>query len=388
MVDITDFKQVEDVLRESEKKLRTASLYERSLIEASLDPLVTISIEGKITDVNRATENVTGLSRNELIGTDFSDYFTEPDRSKAGYLNVFDNGFVVDYPLTIRHSSGKLTDVLYNACIFRDEQGKILGVFAAARDITERKKAEQEIKRKNDELEQLNCEKDKFFSIVAHDLRSPFNGLLGFSNLLVDELENMTLDETRKVAESMKSSASNLFHLLENLLEWSRMQRGITHFNPGVFVLKPIISESLQPGLDSADKKGIATFLNIPEKLDVFADQYMLASTIRNLASNAVKFTPKGGKVFISAKTVNGNAVEISVKDTGIGMSPEMINDLFRLDVLSSRRGTEGEPSSGLGLTLCKDFIEKHGGEIRVESETNKGSTFYIILPAAPLLNG
>lgn len=388
MVDITDFKQVEDVLRESEKKLRTASLYERSLIEASLDPLVTISIEGKITDVNRATENVTGLSRNELIGTDFSDYFTEPDRSKAGYLNVFDNGFVVDYPLTIRHSSGKLTDVLYNACIFRDEQGKILGVFAAARDITERKKAEQEIKRKNDELEQLNCEKDKFFSIVAHDLRSPFNGLLRFSNLLVDELENMTLDETRKVAESMKSSASNLFHLLENLLEWSRMQRGITHFNPGVFVLKPIISESLQPGLDSADKKGIATFLNIPEKLDVFADQYMLASTIRNLASNAVKFTPKGGKVFISAKTVNGNAVEISVKDTGIGMSPEMINDLFRLDVLSSRRGTEGEPSSGLGLTLCKDFIEKHGGEIRVESETNKGSTFYIILPAAPLLNG
>jgi signal transduction histidine kinase len=162
------------------------------------------------------------------------------------------------------------------------------------------------------------------------------------------------------------------------------MQQGGIIFNPESTRLLSIINESKHPLMDSADKKGVEIKYEIPSNLEVFADEYMLASTIRNLASNAVKFTRKGGKVTIAAKPGPGHSVEISVRDTGIGMSPQMVADLFRLDVISNRKGTDNEPSSGLGLLLCKEFIEKHGGRIWVESEEGKGSTFYFTLPSAP----
>ena len=152
------------------KKLLAASLYSRSLLEASLDPLVTISKEGKITDVNKATEDVTGCSREELIGSDFSDYFTEPEEARAGYQKVFTEGLVKDYPLAIRHKSGRITDVLYNASVYRNPQGEIQGVFAAARDITERKAMENEIKQTMEKLQQSNAELEQFAYVASHDL--------------------------------------------------------------------------------------------------------------------------------------------------------------------------------------------------------------------------
>jgi signal transduction histidine kinase len=254
--------------------------------------------------------------------------------------------------------------------------------FLIAVDITERMRAELEIKLKNEELYAANSEKDKFFSIISHDLRGPFNAFLGFTKLMVEELPSLTQDEIHKMAGAMRDSAVNLFRLLENLLEWSRLQRGITSFEPGPFLLMPMIAESMHPVIDLANKKEIDIIFEIPADLEVFADQYMLASTIRNLASNAVKFTTKGGKVTIAANTPPGNSVEISVRDTGIGMSPQMVADLFRLDVQTNRKGTDGEPSSGLGLLLCKEFVEKHGGKLRVESEEGKGSVFYFTIPS------
>ena len=512
MRDITERKQAEAALRESEANLRISHLYTRSLIEASLDPLLTINTDGKISDVNSATENATGLSRNQLIGTDFSDYFTEPEKAKIGYQKVFEQGQVINYPLTICHASGKLIEVQYNASVFKDEHGKILGVFAAARDITEllqvekklRKSekthhslfeislqgivyqdseglivnanpaaqrilgltldqmqgrtsfhpdwramkedgsdfpgeehpaivslrtrkviqnvimgvfnpideivhwikvsasplfsegksapymvftvfeditVEEEIKRKNEQLFQVNAEKDKFFSIIAHDLRCPFNGFLGLSKMMAEDLPALTLEQVQKMASGMRDSATNLFRLLENLLEWSRLQRDITPFEPESFLLMCMMTESMRPVMDSANKKEIEISYEIPADLEVFADKYMLASTIRNLASNAVKFTRKGGKVTISAKPAPGHSVEISVRDTGIGMSPQMVAGLFRLDVKSNRKGTDNEPSTGLGLLLCKDFVEKYGGKLWVKSEEGKGSVFYFTIP-------
>ena len=241
--------------------------------------------------------------------------------------------------------------------------------------------AAEEIKLKNEELYKLTAEKDKFFSIIAHDLRSPFNRFLGFTNLLVDELDSLTLEETRKVAGLVRNSAKNLFRLLENLLDWSRLQRGITTFQPESFCLMPMISEIMHPLKNWADKKGIKIMFAIPPDLEVFADENMLAPTIRNLISNAVKFTCKGGIVTIAAKSITGNSVEILVRDTGIGMKPELVHDLFRFDVQTSRRGTENEPSSGLGLLLCKDFVEKHGGKLWVETQEGKGSEFHFTIP-------
>ena len=238
-----------------------------------------------------------------------------------------------------------------------------------------------ELKKQRKELQELNATKDKFFSIIAHDLRGPFNGFLGLTQLMAEELENLTSEEIKDFTLSMRNSAADMFRLLENLLEWARMQQGLITFNREIAQLAPIVDESIAIILEPAKIKGIEINLDIPDDITVFADRNILQTVIRNIVSNAVKFTPKGGRIRVSAKAANHSNIEISIKDTGIGMSNKMIDDLFRLDVQTNRKGTDGEPSTGLGLLLCKDFIEKHGGKIWVESEEGKGSTFRFTLP-------
>jgi len=276
---------------------------------------------------------------------------------------------------------GNTITLLTNKIPIRNQKGVIIGVLGTYMDITERKLAESQLLLKHDELQRLNSEKDKFFSIIAHDLRSPFNGFLGLTEILASDLAGMTTGEINKMVLAMKRSATNLFSLLGNLLEWSRMQRGLTAFAPSTFLLMPKISESMIIVNDAADKKGILVNYKIPAELTVFADQNMLAVILRNLVTNAVKFTPKGGIILISAKSIPGNFVEISVRDTGIGMSKALIDDLFRLDVNTGRKGTAGEYSTGLGLMICKDFIEKNGGKLFIESDEGKGSDFKFTVP-------
>jgi signal transduction histidine kinase len=259
---------------------------------------------------------------------------------------------------------------------------RFLGDFSVAFNnlidsLREKKLMEDKINLQFEQLKNLNTEKDKFFSIIAHDLRNPFNAFLGFTELMVEELPSLAFDELQQMAVNMRNSAANLYRLLENLLEWSMLQRGLTDFNPVSFLLKPKILECLALVQEIARKKEIELGYDEAGETEVFADVHMFGAIIRNLTSNALKFTPKGGKITIAARPVPGGQVEISVRDTGIGMSSEMRDNLFRLDVQSSRRGTEDEPSTGLGLFLCKDFIEKHGGKIWVESEVGKGSVFY-----------
>ena len=270
----------------------------------------------------------------------------------------------------------------------KDEQGNLIGVVGTARDVTAIKKLENEksialeaLKKSEEDLRKINAEKDKFFSIIAHDLRSPFNGFLGLTEIMTEGLQRMTLAEIKTYAMTVRSSATNLFRLLGNLLEWSRMERGLTEFAPATYLLMPKISESLVLVLDAAGKKEITVGYNVPEEMVVIADGNMFEGIIRNLVTNAVKFSHKSGSVMISAKSVSDKFIEISVNDKGIGMSAERINDLFRLDVNTNRKGTEGEYSTGLGLLICKDFIEKHGGQLWIESEEEKGSTFRFTIP-------
>ena len=220
-----------------------------------------------------------------------------------------------------------------------------------------------------------------FFSIIAHDLRSPLNGFLGLTQIIVEELPNLTSNEIRDFTFSMKKSATNLAGLIENLLEWARMQQGLIPFDPKPVELLRVVDGSMIIILESAKSKEIEISYDIPKDLVVFADDNMLQFVIRNLVSNAVKFTHKGGKIGVSAKATNDKRVEISIKDTGIGMNNAMVDHLFRLDSQINRKGTEGEPSSGLGLMLCKEFIEKQGGKIEVESKEGKGSIFYFTIP-------
>ncbi len=250
-----------------------------------------------------------------------------------------------------------------------------------AEEISARVKTHIKLRRQSIELQELNVTKDKFFSIIAHDLRGPMGGFMGLTDLLTEELSNMSMAEIQEFLGSMRESATNLFKLLENLLQWARVQQGGIIFNRERVLFRPIVTESLELIRESAKKKGITIISDISEELEVFADSNLLQTVIRNLVSNAVKFSARGGIVNISAKTTEDDSVEISVKDMGIGMNREMIETLFRIDVKNGRPGTEGEQSTGLGLLLCKEYIEKHGGHIRVESEVGKGSVFTFNIP-------
>jgi signal transduction histidine kinase len=228
------------------------------------------------------------------------------------------------------------------------------------------------------ELQKLITTKDKFFSILAHDLRGPIGGFMGITDVL---LEDLSPDEKNELTIELNHSAHSLFSLLENLLEWARIQQGQIAFNPAKIDLNELVQECLSAQIDSIRKKDIHINVTISENHVVFADVNMLQSIIRNLLSNAVKFTPRNGTVSVSTTMNQYNSTVVLIKDSGIGMKSEMVSNLFCLNANNSRPGTEGEKSSGLGLHLCKEFVEKHGGEIWVESEVNVGTSFYFSIP-------
>ena len=368
-MDITERKQAEKTINESEEKFR-------KVFSCSRDALILIDKEtGNILDANDYTFRLYGYSRDEILNLKNTDLSFEPEMTALA-LKEFIERIEVRYH---KKKDGTVFPVDISASRFMMNGREV--VLASIRDITDRKKAEAEIESKSNEVLRLMAEKDKFYSIIAHDLRSPFNVFLGFTQMMAEDLPRLRPEEIQLIAKMMRTSANNLYNLLENLLEWSRLQRGISNSNPKKLLLKKIITESISSVMPIANKKGIMVDIEIPGEITVFADENMLGSIVRNLTTNAVKYTEKGGNVSIAAKTVSGNSVEISVRDTGIGMSSTMVEDLFRLDVQTNRKGTDGEPSTGLGLLLCKDFIEKHGGKIWVESEEGKGSTFRFTLP-------
>jgi PAS domain S-box-containing protein len=294
----------------------------------------------------------------------------------AGELPYYDNDF------RMKHKNGQWVWIHDRGrVVTRTQDGKPLMMFGTHSDITGRKQVEETLRMNEENLRKINAEKDKFFSIIAHDLRSPFNGFLGLTEIMVDGLAGMTMDEIQKIALLLRKSATNLYSLLSNLLEWSRMQRGLTSFVPSSFLLMPKISENIALVKDAADKKEILISYAVAQDLYVYADENMLGGVLRNLLNNAVKFTAKGGIIMISAKIKSDQFVEISVRDTGIGMNKNLLDNLFHLDVNTSRKGTDGESSTGLGLMISNDFIEKNGGKLSIESHEGVGSVFYFTVP-------
>jgi len=278
-------------------------------------------------------------------------------------------------------AEGKMLWTLTTKVPLKDALGKIIGIVGIGRDITKRKLAEEEVNLKNELLQSINAEKDKFFSILAHDLKGPLSAFLGVTQILLDEIQNMSQEEIKQITLGMKDSASNIYGLLENLLEWSSLKRGMMAFSPERFNIKQMTLQAVEVLKISAHKKNISISYSIPDDLEIVADLHMLETVVRNLVSNAIKFTPAGGKVIVSVNENDSQSVEIKVIDTGIGLPHELRKKLFQISEKTSRKGTEGEPSTGLGLLLCKEFIEKHGGKILVTSEQYKGSTFTLILP-------
>ena len=375
--DVTELKRVENVLRESESSLHDAqeiasmgSWYRDLITQKAYWSDNFYSILGLTANDDQPNRDIfRNRVHPEDINTldEINDYIMKEMLPTTCELRIVQDG-----------GTFKTLQVSLIPIVENDILVKLKGVII---DITKRKLVEAEIKRNNEELIKLNAQKDKFFSIIAHDLRSPFNIFLQYTRMMVEELPSLRLDEIQKMGLSMRKSATNLFNLLENLLEWARIQQGVIPFKQEVFSLFPIINEGIASVLEHATIKGIEITNNVAENIDVFSDRNILQTIIRNLLSNAVKFTPKGGKICLATELSGESFVEMSIKDTGIGMNPGMKERLFQLDGQVNRKGTEGEPSTGLGLIICKDFIEKQGGKLLVESETGVGSIFYFTIP-------
>ena len=276
--------------------------------------------------------------------------------------------------------SGRKFIVLLRVDAIIDESGATVGLVGMHTDITERKRAELTIQQQNNQLKELNAAKDKFFSIIAHDLKSPFSGFLNLTEIMATESKDFTQSEFIDFSQSLNESAVNLYKLLENLLEWASMQQGIMNFNLKTHNLFSLTSHSVVSILERAGQKGISIINQVDESINVSADEKMINTVFRNLISNAVKFTRKNGSITLDARSTENGMIEISVRDTGIGISEKELKKLFKIGEKVGSMGTDNELSTGLGLLLCKEFIEKHGGKIWVESEEKKGSTFFFTL--------
>ncbi len=362
----------------AKEALRLSNIYNRSLIEASLDPLVTIGHDGKITDVNTSTEFVTGYSRDELIGTDFMNYFTEPEKAKKGYKEVFKEGFVSDYALEIRHRNGSITPVLYNASVYKDESGEVVGVFAAARDITERKKAEEILKLKLEELARSNAELEQFAYVSSHDLQEPLRMVTSYLQLLQRRYQGNIDDKADKYIHFAVDGAFRMQNLINDLLEFSRVTTRGREPEPtdSEFVLNQVLS-NLE--LYIKENKATVSHGSLPE---VMADSTQLVQVFQNLIINGIKFhSEEAPKIHISAEKKASEWV-FSVQDNGIGIDPQYSEKIF--EVFKRLHKKEEYPGTGIGLAICKKIVERHGGRIWVESELGKGSTFYFTLPINP----
>ncbi|MBK9290738.1 MAG: PAS domain S-box protein [Bacteroidetes bacterium] len=258
---------------------------------------------------------------------------------------------------------------------------QVMGKLLIVHDITQRYKLQEAVRNSESQLRELNAQKDKLFSIIAHDLRSPISAFMNLTGLFVEDINDMSREEMKEIAVGMNRSAESLYGLLDNLLQWSRMQRNEVVIRPEMVEITGVVDRTLELNGEAVGRKRLDVKLHIPAGLKVFVDENMFFTILRNLVSNAIKFTPTGGSIQIRAFRNPDGYVSIEVTDTGIGMTQEMIDKLFVLDSKVNRPGTDGEPSTGLGLILCKDFAERNKGRLMVGSKPGEGSTFTLILP-------
>jgi len=373
--DNTARKQIEAEQKKLSQRLRDHQFYTRSLFESNIDAIMTTDPSGIITDVNKQMEVLTGCPRDELIGAPFKNYFTDPDGAETSIKQVLKEKKVTNYELTARSRDGKETVVSFNATTFYDRDEKLQGVFAAARDVTERKRFEQS-------LQEANRMKSEFLANMSHELRTPLNGIIGFTEFLIDEKPGPLKPKQKEYLGDVLSSARHLLQLINDVLDLAKVEAGKVELHPETFPVHQAVEEVAAVIQGIANKKHISVGLEIGAGLDaVRLDPHKFKQVLYNLLSNAVKFSDDGGQVSVKAHPLDAHQFEVQIRDTGIGIKPEDISRLFtefeQLDSGTARR-FEG---TGLGLALTKKIIEFQGGHISVESEPGKGSVFTVVLP-------
>jgi len=371
----TNFQQALEALKESEKKYRL-------IIENQGEGIGLVDTEERFVYVNPAAEKIFGVNPGGLVNRNLMEflrpeYFTQV-LQETQKRSQSENS---SYEIEIHTGDKQHRMLLVTASPQFDEDGKFIGTFGIFRDISARKLAEAKLEVFNVELKELNATKDKFFSIIAHDLRNPFNLLFGYSNILTEEIEHNHFGEALELSRRIHSVSKSTYSLLENLLTWSQLQTRNISFSKEPFILGEILSPELKLMTAMAEGKNIKLVSKIGNTIEMNADKDMISTVIRNLVSNAIKFTKPGGMVTLSSETAD-NEIIFSVSDTGTGMSKEEVSQLFIVSKTVSKPGTAKEKGTGLGLILCKEFVTLHGGNITVVSEPGQGSRFSFTIPA------
>jgi PAS domain S-box-containing protein len=384
--DNTARKQVEAEQQLLDQRLRDQQFYTRSLIESNIDALMTTDPRGIITDVNQQMEALTGCTRDELIGAPFKNYFTDPDRAEAGIRQVLNGGKVTDYELTACARDGKETVVSYNATTFHDRDRKLQGVFAAARDVTERKRFERTLQENNIELERAkaaaekaNLAKSDFLSSMSHELRSPLNAILGFAQLINSDSPPPTPSQTASI-DQILHAGWYLLELINEILDLAQIESGKLALSREPTSLAEVMLECQAMIEPQAQQRGIKMiFPRSGTAQFVDADRTRLKQVLINLLSNAIKYNKANGTVVVECAMSSPERMRISVRDTGAGLPPDMVSQLFQpFNRLGQERGRE--EGTGIGLVMSKRLVELMGGLIGVDSTVGLGSVFWFEL--------
>lgn len=376
MRDITELEIAQKALKESEENYRT-------LVNTSPDAIVVTDTEQKLTLVNHRAVEMFGYSNyKKIIGKEYTNFISKKDHYKLNSISkeILKKGYVVNKEFEMVKKDGSVFPADLSSSIIKDFEGKQKGFVTIIRDITKRKHDEYLLRKYADEQVKLNATKDKFYSIIAHDLRSPFQTLLGYSDMLRNNAKKFIPDKVSGYSDNIYKATTETYSLLEDLLQWTGSQTGKIKASPEMIYIIELFYSIIKMYKDSAKSKDIILYSNIIEDLFIHADRNMVMTILRNFVSNAIKFTKREGQIILDAKETE-NEIRISVNDTGIGIEKENISKLFRIDSAYSTKGTEKEKGTGLGLIISKEFAEKNNGRIEVESEAGKGSTFFLILP-------
>jgi PAS domain S-box-containing protein len=335
----------------------------------------------KITFGNGAFCNMIGKAQNKINGMTPFDFISENEAQfLAIRLKRFDNGNE-SFELNLIHENGNTVPVLVTPRAFYTPEGELNGVVIVITEITKQKSTELALKESEKKLQEALSVKDKFFSIIAHDMKGPMGNFLGLSKVLNKDIEEMTMKDLKETASSIYDSANSIYKLLEDLLQWSRTQMGNISFNPEPIDLQELAFNNIYLLSASAKEKMIDLSSKIKSPVYVHGDRNMLTTVIRNLTSNAIKFTEEGGKITFDIVSEDSEFVTVCIEDTGIGMEEEVASNLFNPEHHHTSLGTNAEKGTGLGLVLCKEFVQKHGGRIWVRSQINIGSKFYFTVP-------
>lgn len=356
------------------QKEKRREYYYNSILNNIGDPVFVKDDQSRLLMVNDAFCEIFNLQRDQIIGKTLSEDVPPEERDSFLKIDkqVLDNGIenINEESLTVRGGETRIISTKKTRFLDADNKKYLVGVI---HDITEGKKTENSLK-------ELIATKDKLFSIIAHDLRSPFNSIIGFSELLIENSNDILLEDSEQYIKIINSAAKNTLILLDNLLNWAKSQTGQLSFNPEKILFSEVVQEIITLSKSIAKSKNITLEYSCVANLEVFVDVNMLNTVIRNLISNAIKFTNVGGYIKVSAE-LKQDQVEITISDNGIGINKEKCNELFSITSNTTTLGTADENGSGLGLVLCKEFIQKNNGDIWVESEENKGSNFIFTLP-------